>query len=115
MDPLTIALALGAAYIFMGGTAKNGYGDLPPPDDELPGGETPVAGGTTGKPDGAIHKYPDQSFVFACNGRWWVGGLGKICCKGASGTAVTIGDGTQIVCAFDDGTASYRWKAVPGA
>lgn len=70
---------------------------------------TPKLGGSTSQGDGTIHKLPDGTPLLACAGKWWAIAENQICCAAASGTAITLSDGQQVVCAKLDALASYRW------
>lgn len=77
------------------------------------GGPAPQVGGETTKADGAVHRLEDGTPLLACAGKWWAIEKGGVCCRGASGTAVTLTDGRQVVCAFSDELSSYRWLQTP--
>ena len=74
-----------------------------------PDATNPVLGGSTAQQDGTVHKLADGTPLLACGGQWWSIVDGGICCMAASGTAVTLSDGNQVVCAKLDELASYRW------
>ncbi len=73
------------------------------------GGPEPELGAETNRADGTVHKLANGDALLACAGKWWEIYENGICCAGASGTAVTISDGEQVVCAFIDDLSSYRW------
>ena len=69
----------------------------------------PKLGGATNKADGSVVRVPGAEPLLACAGKWWAISENGVCCQGASGTAVTLSDGEQVVCAFMDELSSYRW------
>jgi hypothetical protein len=72
-------------------------------------GGTPVLGGETNQRDGTIAKLADGTPLLACAGKWWAIEPNGVCCQAASGTAITLSDGEQVVCALVTELASYRW------
>lgn len=114
-----LALLWGANKIFGGGDkAKSATitpsGEARPADSAELAPIEPKAGDTAaGKRDGEFFRRKDGEVVFVCNEMWWTAVEGGVCCEGASGTAITLIMGKQVVCAYDDFLASYRWKKVP--